>query len=285
MKTIKSITKSATGAVYNSGKSAAKSVGKVASSTANALSKQSSKGYTSIKTAVGNTNPKKLNTQGIVLIVLGVLVLVGLGVGIYFLTKKECDMYCEAVKSIQPHFNSREVDGPNKLRSIMNTLWSNTNYLTNQERLSITNGNYNTDFSNSNNFNLYKTQIKNLLTKACSTTINIEDGSAGSKKFATTYKKVLNTDDKLLKLILFHVVATLWTEQGTIIDGLVFKHENYKGNKKSDQFDMSDVTTTGAVILLKEWLNNHVHEELKKGDEDATQFFSNVFGTNTVCLK
>jgi hypothetical protein len=126
MKTIKSVTKSATGAVYNSGKSAAKSVGKVASSTANALSKQSSKGYTSIKTAVGNTNPKKLNTQGIVLIVL-----VGLSVGIYFLTRD--DMYSAVVKSIKEAFNSRDdgSDQETKLKTIMATLWSNTNYLSN----------------------------------------------------------------------------------------------------------------------------------------------------------
>lgn len=104
-KSVSSASKTVTNAAARSGKAVVSSASRVASTTSKMVGRQSSKGVTSIKSAVTKVNPRRLNVQGIVLIVLGVLVLVGLGVGIYLATRK-CDMYCSVVKSIRSDFNN-----------------------------------------------------------------------------------------------------------------------------------------------------------------------------------
>jgi len=244
----------------------AKSASKAASSTAKAVSRQSSKGYTSIKTAVVKTNPKKLNTQGIVLIVLGVLVLVGLGVGIYYLAR-ECDMYCAAVKSIRSDFNTiaYSINIDEKRRLFENLLKKLIDYPNIEQEFNTIIKEVFKPYTNKWDMTIYGTrkgdilyQVNSLLKQkndGCSSSdINLEDSIPQQNTIFSNRLSQLFKEDKFFKLILasFLIRFTYYNESIStndnkiiITDKLNPTFKKTKNNKKPKKINITDLNYTG----------------------------------------
>tara|TARA_Y100000590_G_scaffold278643_1_gene312839 strand:+ start:6258 stop:7145 length:888 start_codon:yes stop_codon:yes gene_type:complete len=295
MKTLKGVANSAASTASKAGTSVAKTASKAASSTTKVVSKATSKGYGSIKTAVVNTNPRKLNTQGIVLIVLGVLVLVGLGVGIYFLTR-ECDMYCEAIKSIKDDFNNRVAVGGSDsdsslLESIITKLFPKTGDVNITEN-ELTNLTTETGAGiNLSNMEEYKSAIKNAFNQTlCGSAKTSINSSPTRKQFATLYLKTLNTNPILLRLLLLYIVVEVWKNPIKISRGL-FIHTTPTGKGRADVNLDTFKNGTVNVLSLKEWLTKTVYNDMTSNFSFKSIFINGLNSTTDgketlkVCLK